>query len=141
MNQEDIYFMPKLSLESLEKIIKSRKKKEEDLSTIISRNKDNFPVELVSGIYAIFCISNNKIYFGKSVNVRARLLKHQRCLRNGEHINKRLLRAFRKYGEQSFIFCMIEQVDTNSLTNREKYYISHYKSFRKYYGFNIQKVL
>lgn len=133
--------MPKLSLKSLERIIEGRKKKEEELVTLISSNKDNFPVDLVSGIYAIFCISNNKIYFGKSVNVRARLLKHQRCLRNGEHINKRLLRAFRKYGEHSFIFCVIEKTPVENLTSREKHFISYYKSFRKYYGFNIKKVL
>lgn len=133
--------LTKLSDESLQKIIDGRKKKEEALALLITENQANFPSELKSGIYAIFCISNNKVYFGKSVNVRSRLLKHQRCLRNGEHVNKRLLRAFRKYGEQSFIYCMIEEVSPDRLTEREKYYIMHYKSYRDYYGFNIKKVL
>jgi group I intron endonuclease len=122
-------------------MVQSRKKKEEHLATLITENQFNFPTTLISGIYAIFCISTNKVYFGKSVNVRGRMLKHKRCLRQGIHINKRLLRAFRKYGESQFIFCLVESVVPELLSKRERHYIMHYKSFRDYYGFNIKKVL
>lgn len=51
------------------------------------------------GIYKIVCLKNNKSYIGSFSNLRVRKNAHFRLLRNGEHYNSHIQRAFDKYGE------------------------------------------
>ena len=59
-------------------------------------------------IYAIRNIQNNKRYIGSTINVKKRWSEHQRTLRNGTHHARHLQRAWKKYGEDAFVFELLE---------------------------------
>ena len=71
---------------------------------------------MLTGIYSITCLCNNKIYIGQSVSIKNRWLKHKSLLRNNSHSNSILQRCYNKYGEDSLVFnieliCNIENLD------------------------------
>lgn len=63
------------------------------------------------GIYKIINVVNNKFYIGSAVNLRKRKARHFSELRTGKHKNRHLLAAWNKYGEQAFIFVVVEPVE------------------------------
>ena len=63
------------------------------------------------GIYKIINVVNDKFYIGSAVNLRKRKARHFSELRTGKHKNRHLLAAWRKYGEQSFVFVVVEEVE------------------------------
>ena len=89
-----------------------------------------------SGIYQIRNTKNGKVYIGLSKNLKGRFVKHIQRLRNGSHRNKHLLSAFNKDGEDSFVFEILEECEENSLSEREKHWISEKKSCNNKYGYN-----
>lgn len=77
-----------------------------------------------SGIYKITNIINGKIYVGSAVNLITRQINHFSNLRKCKHCNILLQRAFNKYGEENFIFEILEEVkDKTKLLEREQYYL------------------
>lgn len=90
------------------------------------------------GIYAIQNINNNKIYIGQSTNIPARWRHHKYVLRNGLHNNPYLQRAWVKYGEDSFVFVVLELCDVNDLNQKELFYINKYNSTHRDYGYNMR---
>src|SRR6266581_2800509 len=91
-----------------------------------------------SGIYKITCTANNRIYIGSALNLRERRRAHFGALRRNEHINKHLQNAWNKYGEQAFIFEVLEYILPMSLTAREQYWFNKLKPFDRK-GFNIAR--
>jgi len=76
----------------------------------------------MTGIYKIRNINNNDCYIGSAKNINRRWNRHRCGLRNNKHENIILQRAWNKYGEENFIFeileeCMVEDL----LTNEQKY--------------------
>lgn len=67
------------------------------------------------GIYKIINVVNNKFYVGSAVNLRKRKSRHFSELRMGRHNNRHLLAAWNKYGEQAFIFVVVEEVSDRAL--------------------------
>ena len=67
------------------------------------------------GIYKIINVVNNKFYVGSAVNLRKRKSRHFSELRTGKHKNRHLLAAWNKYGEQAFVFVMVEEVEDRAL--------------------------
>ena len=67
------------------------------------------------GIYKIINVVNNKFYVGSAVNLRKRKSRHFSELRTGKHNNRHLLAAWNKYGEQAFVFVVIEEVEDRTL--------------------------
>ena len=65
---------------------------------------------MASGIYKIINVVNNKFYVGSSVNLRIRKAKHFSELRHNKHNNRYLQNAWNKYGENSFIFVVVEEL-------------------------------
>jgi GIY-YIG catalytic domain len=61
------------------------------------------------GIYEIRCSKNQKRYYGRSENVSSRISQHKKGLRNGKHERKIMQNDFNLYGENSFVFSVIEQ--------------------------------
>lgn len=77
-----------------------------------------------AGIYKITNTVNGRVYIGQSCNIENRLAAHRRYLVRGAHDNKRLQRAWLKYGPEAFRFEQLEAVNDNSiLTDREQHWM------------------
>lgn len=55
------------------------------------------------------------------------------------HPNRHLQRAWNKYGEENFEFCVIGEFSECELGKKEQYYISLYKSNDLNFGYNMTK--
>lgn len=73
-----------------------------------------------SGIYKITNTVNDKFYIGRSSDLVERKCRHFCHLRKGTHHNKHLQRAFNKYGQDSFIFEVLEY--TENIVEKEQEY-------------------
>lgn len=91
-----------------------------------------------SGIYRITCTITGKFYIGSSTNLQERLYNHLNQLHRNDHRNDHLQRAWNKYGEESFIFEVIELVLPAFLLEREQYWLDTLKPFGER-GFNLAK--
>lgn len=69
---------------------------------------------MARGIYKIINVVNNKFYVGSAVDFKRRKARHFSELRNNRHSNGRLQKAWNKYGEQSFVFVVVEELDSNA---------------------------
>jgi group I intron endonuclease len=108
------------------------------------QNKIEFPKKgllyreyLYSGIYGILNKLNNKIYIGSSKSLGSRLNEHKYDLIKNIHNNKKLQRAFLKYGLDNFIFLLLEKCDESDLLSREQYYLDLYKCYDSNFGYNL----
>ncbi|MBF1054549.1 MAG: GIY-YIG nuclease family protein, partial [Parvimonas sp.] len=92
---------------------------------------------MISCIYEIRNKINNKVYIGSTIDFKQRKATHLKELRRGKHANSHLQNAWNKYGEDNFIFKIIERCSIENLLIREQYYIN------LFYGencYNIQKI-
>jgi len=84
--------------------------------------------EKIMGIYQIRNLINGKVYIGSSIDIDKRWKKHVRELKNLIHPNQHLQSSWNKYGEESFIFEMIEDVcDDKLLLKCEQKYLDNLK--------------
>lgn len=90
--------------------------------------------EVVSGIYCIRNIVNNKVYIGESIDIYRRWHEHMQDLRDGVHDNVHLQRSWNKYGEENFEFNIVEKCEENVLFEREKYWVKYYDAFKSGYN-------
>jgi group I intron endonuclease len=65
---------------------------------------------MARGIYKIINVVNNKFYVGSAVDLKRRKTRHFSELRTGKHNNRHLQAAWVKYGEQAFIFVVVEEL-------------------------------
>lgn len=68
-----------------------------------------------NAIYKIRNLLNGKFYVGSAVNTRERFRQHRKLLRKGAHHCKHLQAAWSKYGEELFVFEVIELVESHDL--------------------------
>ncbi|MHB0978460.1 MAG: NUMOD3 domain-containing DNA-binding protein [Minisyncoccota bacterium] len=61
-------------------------------------------------IYKIINLTNGKFYVGSTVNQRERFRTHRNKLRGNRHHCKHLQAAWNKYGEDNFLFTIVETV-------------------------------
>jgi len=93
-----------------------------------------------SGIYKITNLVNGHFYVGSSVNVYNRFHTHKTKLKKNIHVNKYLQNAFNKYGENNFLFTVLEYCDKNCIQDREQYYLDFLNpkyNFRKIAHINL----
>ncbi len=77
-----------------------------------------------SGIYEIRNTINNKVYVGSAVNLKKRKIAHKALLNRSAHHSIKLQRAWNKYGENSFAFYILENVqEKTNLIEKEQYWI------------------
>jgi hypothetical protein len=91
-----------------------------------------------SGVYQIRCVPTGKIYVGSAVNLRKRWDQHRRHLRKHKHGNRYLQHAWDKYGEEQFVFEILELVDVANLLEAEQEWIDSTACVDKSVGFNIR---
>lgn len=94
------------------------------------------------GIYKIINTINGKIYVGKSKNIYNRIVGHRNCLRNkSKDENIHLINAWYKYGEDAFIYEVIEELEFNEdlLREREDYWIVKLDATNKEIGYNLRR--
>ena len=91
------------------------------------------------GIYTIKCLSNEKIYVGSAIDLNGRKAQHFYRLRNNKHDNSYLQNAYNKYGEENFLFEIIEVVDkVENLILFEQKYIDKFAQQNEL--FNLRKI-
>lgn len=91
---------------------------------------------IYSGVYKI-TFPNNKNYIGISNNIYRRMLEHNTDFRNNLPIEY----AIKKYGKITE-FDIIEEISPENrdlMREREKYWIKHYNSYKKEFGYNISE--
>ena len=70
---------------------------------------------------------NGKCYIGSTYDFVDRFRKHRYCLRNNKHHSKILQSSWSKYGENYFVFGIIEFVESiDNLTIVEQKWMDHY---------------
>ena len=91
------------------------------------------------GIYKIECCTTGVVYIGStSVSFKKRWRKHKQRLRHNYHENNYLQNAWNKYGEENFIFEIVEHIeDINIVKERESHWLSLYFSKGRDYCFNL----
>ena len=95
-------------------------------------------MEIISGIYKITNLINNKIYIGQSINIYQRWEAHKYTSlnKNSKEYNIYFHNALRKYGINNFFFEIVELCDKDKLDEREKYWIQYYDSCNRNVGYN-----
>lgn len=89
-----------------------------------------------SGVYAIQCTYNGRLYVGSSVNMYQRCKEHKSYLKRNVHINKRLQRDYNRYGVANFVWLILEYVsDITDLISRESYWGDYLQAIEC--GYNV----
>jgi predicted DNA-binding protein YlxM (UPF0122 family) len=78
----------------------------------------------MQGVYSIRCIQENKIYIGSSRDIENRWKHHKWALNASRHHNSELQLAWDAYGDESFIFSVLEE--TSMLEVREQEWLNNY---------------
>lgn len=80
-------------------------------------------------IYMATCSITNKSYIGQTKDFSRRKQDHLRAVDNYPfHL------ALRKYGEENFVWTILENCDDELLDEKEKYWISYYETYKKGYN-------
>ena len=93
---------------------------------------------MISCIYTITNKVNGKIYVGKTNNFLYRVSKHKYTLKNNIHINEHLQKAWNKYGEENFLFEILEEYPIKNLVSMEHYWCNLLDVFNYTRGYNIK---
>ena len=95
------------------------------------RLPDTIKGRSISGIYKIINKINGKYYVGSSTGIlgcKGRWAEHRCCLKYNNHGNGHLQSAWNKYGKDSFVFQIIEEVPFDLLVEVEQRYLDIAKS-------------
>jgi group I intron endonuclease len=93
----------------------------------------------MQAIYQIKNLKNGKLYVGSTNNLTKRWANHRSKLRNNKHENNYLQLAWNKYGEESFEFSLLEEVNDENRIDKEIYYLNQIKSYERDIGYNFDK--
>ena len=86
-------------------------------------------------VYKTTNLINNKIYIGRSKNIKDRWKQHKKELRNNKHCNKNIQKDWNKYEQDNFEFNIIVECEEDKLNELERKYINEYKSCD--FGYNM----
>src|SRR6056297_918320 len=88
------------------------------------------------GVYRITHTESGKVYIGSSASLKHRLYCHKWDLKKSKHHSFLLQRAWDKYGEEAFVFEVIEHCEREELPVREQHWIDHYTCADPANGYN-----
>lgn len=77
----------------------------------------------MTGIYMIKCLSNGKKYIGKATDLLSRERQHFSKLSVGNHPCMEMQNDYNQYGNENFVFEVLEQCSEDKLNHLEDYYI------------------
>jgi len=97
----------------------------------------NFKLKNKVGIYSFLNLTNGKRYVGSSVDLYNRLHEHLHNLRCNKSHNKHFQAAWNKYGEENFIYNILEFCDSDKQFDREQHYIN---ALAPEYNFSLQVI-
>ncbi len=89
------------------------------------------------GIYKITNKKNGKFYIGSSKHIDRRWWEHKNDLNKNQHTNLKLQHAWNYYGEDSFEFVILENIDESKLLEREQFYLDTFVPYKRNIGYNI----
>lgn len=92
---------------------------------------------LEGGVYQILNTVTGHFYVGSTKNFEYRWKKHRGDLVGNRHKNSHLQAAWNKYGEENFIFRIIEKCSPDKMREAEQFYIDqgcHYNKSTKATG-------
>ncbi len=76
-----------------------------------------------SCVYAIVNVMNGKRYIGSTMHFQNRVQMHKFHLRRGTHDNRHLQASWKKYGEDAFVFGIIEEVPVEQMIKQEQAFL------------------
>lgn len=96
----------------------------------IDRNEVSNFYQNISGVYAIYFISNDnyndiKLYIGSSVNIKNRLRDHLHQLKHNKHYSKNLSQLYND-SNYSLNLAIIERCSEDQIMQRERYYLDRW---------------
>lgn len=96
-------------------------------------------IETMRGfIYKITNKVNGKIYIGQTIqDVKERFYQHCATKCDEAVLKMSIHKAILKYGKQNFTIEILEELDSNLLNEREKYWIQYFDSYNKGYNETI----
>ena len=92
---------------------------------------------MTSGTYIIRNVHTHKVYVGSAIDLVERKYRHYLHLRHNSHYNNYLQKAWNKYGETTFSFEVLHQVDLDRLIECEQRAIDFYSAADHRYGYNL----
>lgn len=88
-------------------------------------------------VYKITNLANNKVYVGHTVDIRKRVKDHRQGLIKGIHHSSHLQKSYNKYGIDNFEVSIIEFCNNDDVIAREQYWMNHFKSNDRQFGYNF----
>lgn len=86
-------------------------------------------------IYKITNNVNGKVYIGQTIQtIKERFYQHCATKCSDSVLNMAIHKAIKKYGKSNFIIEVIEEVDKDSLNDKEKFWIEYYNSYNNGYN-------
>jgi hypothetical protein len=79
------------------------------------------------GIYMILCSATGKRYIGRSVQIYRRWSQHKTYLRSARSASHLLQYEWSKYGEETFLFSILEECTRDVTEQREQFYLDSLK--------------
>lgn len=94
-----------------------------------------------SGVYAIECAANSRVYIGSSVNIKKRFMEHKCLLRSDNHHSLLMQRAWNKYGESAFSVRALIRCSPEDRLFYEQIAIYAYDSANPSVGMNMTPIV
>jgi group I intron endonuclease len=89
-------------------------------------------------IYKIINTANGKFYVGSTINTHDRFRNHRKQLRKNVHHSRHLQAAWNKYGEDAFVFEVIENIpEGESLEEAENKWLQEFVGKECCYNFSL----
>lgn len=95
--------------------------------------------EVISGVYCIQNIITRKRYIGSSKDIYDRWVSHIRELNKNQHHCSHLQNSWNEYGENNFIFFIVERCPQEERFAYEQFWHDYYNVYDDHYGYNVCK--